>query len=34
LLGLGTRLFVKVPHPGDSEVTLRPPVTTSLTIQR
>jgi len=39
-LGLGPHLFVKVPRPGDSEVTffdLRvklPPVTTSLTTHR
>jgi len=35
--GLGTRLFVKVLRPGESEVTFRfslPPVTTSLTTQR
>jgi len=39
-LGLGTHLFVKVPRPGDSEVTFfglqvkLPPVITSLTTQR
>jgi len=38
--GLSTRLFVKVPRPGDSEVAFSrlrvklPPVTTSLTTQR
>jgi len=34
---VGSHLFVKVPRPGDSEVTIRvklPPVTTSLTTQR
>jgi len=39
MLGLGTHLFVKVPRPGDSEVTFSvfrvklPPVTTSLNTQ-